>query len=244
MKLDPIKPAPPVTSIVFSISVELASNSIAPTARRTLARAQTFNCKQKGRDSPRPLGAFGFMQTAAFPDGLRRLSYAAARGAVGAGTATRRIGLWVGVSANSQPIISKCTGRPARQSSTPDNVRGCCVSQSVARPHPRLDSQSAIAGDPPSLPRYRAGNWIFDRPQRPIFRNVVAADAKAQHASHPQQFENLPPRLYKSGDGPPCLTTIPTPAPLPSRAARLSSPPDCCSPLLRWWCSIPAVERS
>ena len=75
MKFDPIKPAPPVTRIVFSIAVELASNAIAPTARPIVARERSSNCKQKERDSPRPLvGTFGFVQTKV-PHGLRRLSY-------------------------------------------------------------------------------------------------------------------------------------------------------------------------
>jgi hypothetical protein len=115
--------------------------------------------QQKGRDSPRPLGAFGFVQTAAFPDGLRRLMPPFAAQPV-AETATRRIGLFrsespptLSPSSRLTPVDPRGNLRPLI--STPDNVHGCCVPQSVARPHAPPDSQSAIAGGPPSLPRHR-----------------------------------------------------------------------------------------
>jgi DNA-binding NarL/FixJ family response regulator len=57
-------------------------------------------------------------------------------------------------------------------------------------------------------------------------------------------LKTLPPHLYKSWDGTPCLTTPPILAPILSRAERPPSPRACCSLLLRWSSSIPAVERS
>src|ERR1700733_2126077 len=146
MKLDPIKPSPPVTKIVFSMNencVELYG------VRGAAVRKRTSIVNKKGRKQLRPLGTFDFSKA----DSVRRvpafiLSFAVLKQSP---LALSHSVSWEPSRATPSPSFQNTRARSQQRSLATGNVREPGVSQPVRRPHAPPDSQSGIACDPPGL---------------------------------------------------------------------------------------------
>src|SRR5580704_5047941 len=145
MKFDPIKPAPPVTRIVFSILAFGSSRA----RSRLLSLAVELPIVNKKDGNPRPLGgACGFVRTLVFCVYARNLLIPRCVEAPAPHLEPARSPFWA-----EYPSIPNLTfpNRPARcllRSWAIDNGRERGASPLFQRPLAPRDSQSRTAGDP------------------------------------------------------------------------------------------------